>query len=399
MLPGEPNDLSVEYHNAATAKGVLPLEGIVVVAVEQAVAAPLCSRHLADLGANVTKIERPDGGDFARRYDSVVRGLSSYFVWLNAGKKSVVLDLKDRADRVVLDELLAKADVLLHNLGPGAAERLGLGWDVVHERWPKLISCSITGYGSDGPYRDSKAFDLLLQGEAALMSVTGTPTEPARVGISIADISAGMYALSAILAALVRRDRTGEASFVEISMLDCLAEWMSVPLLFQRYGLGAPPRTGTRHSTIVPYGPYRCGDGRLVNLAVQNEGQWQRLCIQVLGRADLVDHARFSTNELRVQHRAALEPLIEQILGAVPSGAVIARLRVADVPHGSVNEVSDLLGHAQLQARRRWVTVATPAGNVATLRPPFDSPATVPDRMRRVPALDEDGAAIRARRD
>jgi itaconate CoA-transferase len=349
-----------------------PLADVRVVALEQAVAAPLCTRHLCDLGADVVKIERPGSGDFARQYDSIVHGQSAHFVWLNRGKRSVALDLALEADRALLDALLGRADVFVHNLGPGAVDRLGLGWDVVHARWPRLISCGISGYGPDGPYRDRKAFDLLLQGESAVMAVTGTPEEPAKVGVSIADISAGLYAFSSILAALYERQRTGLGRRVEVSMLECLAEWMTPALYYQQYTGRAPARTGTRHNMIVPYGPYRAGDGAKVNLGIQNEGQWRRLCELVLERPDLASDPRFCSNELRVRNRAELEPLIERCLATASRAEIEDRLQRADVPFGSLNEVADLLAHPQLEARRRWVEADTPGGPARALVPPMN---------------------------
>lgn len=370
-----------------------PLSGRRVVALEQAVAAPLCTRHLADLGADVVKVERPDGGDFSRRYDSVVRGQSAHFVWLNRGKRSIALDLKAPADRRVMEALLARADVFVHNLGPGVVDRLGFGWEVLHRRWPRLISCAISGYGQDGPYRDRKAYDLLLQGESGVLAVTGTPEQPAKVGVSVADISAGLYALSAILAALLERERTGEGRFVDVSMLECLAEWMMPSAYYQLYQGRAPERAGMRHTMIVPYGPYRVKDG-WVNLAVQNEGQWERLCRLVLRRPDLVDHPRFRSNELRLRHRAELEPLIEELLAGDTRAEVLARLESADVPYGALNEVADLVAHPQLAARERWLEVESPAGPIRALAHPLNL-AGLPQRCGAVPALDEHGAEIR----
>jgi crotonobetainyl-CoA:carnitine CoA-transferase CaiB-like acyl-CoA transferase len=370
-----------------------PLAGIQVVALEQAVAAPLCTRHLADLGADVVKVERPDGGDFARHYDSVVQGQSAYFVWLNRGKRSAALNVKAPADRALLDALLARADVFVHNLGPGAVERLGLGWETLHARWPRLISCAISGYGPDGPYRDRKAFDLLLQGESGVISVTGTPEAPAKPGISIADICAGMYSFSAVLAALYERERTGQGTLIEISMLECLAEWMMPPVYHQLYGGTPPPRTGMRHNLIVPYGPYRAGDG-WVNLAVQNEGQWRRLCAVVLRRPELADHPRYCTNELRVQHRDSLEPLIEEILAADTRASALARLEEADVPYGALNDVADLIAHPQLAARDRWYDVPSPAGPIRAFRPPFNLRG-LPQPAGGVPAIGEHTEALR----
>ncbi len=372
----------------------LPLAGLRVVALEQAVSAPLCTRHLADLGADVVKVERPDGGDFARRYDSVARGQSAYFVWLNRGKRSVVLDLKDSAERSMLDALLARADVFVHNLGPGAVDRLGLGWGTLHERWPRLIWCAISGYGIDGPYRDRKAFDLLLQGESGIIAVTGTPDQPAKVGISIADISAGMYAFSAILAALYERERTGEGRLIDVSMLECLAEWMMAPAYHQLYGGKAPERAGMRHNMIVPYGPYRVGDGSWVNLAVQTEGQWERLCAIVLRRPDLAADPRFRTNELRVRNRDLLEPLIEAALAEDTRRSVQERLDAADVPHGALNDLADLLAHPQLAARGRWLEVDSPSGPIRALAHPLNL-AGLPRPAGAVPGLGEHTDEVR----
>jgi itaconate CoA-transferase len=367
-----------------------PLDGIRVVALEQAVAGPLCTRHLADLGAEVVKVERPEG-DFARRYDTVVRGQSAYFVWLNRGKRSITLDLSSAPDRATLDALLDRADVLVHNLGPGSLERLGLGWDALHARWPRLISVGISGYGPDGPYRDRKAYDLLLQAESGVMSVTGTPDQPVKVGISIGDIGAGVYALASTLAALRQRDSDGQGRRVEISILDCLAEWMMAPAYHQMYGGSAPPRAGMRHNMIVPYGPYRCSDAQ-VTLGIQNEGQWARFCEIVLERPELVADERFATNELRVRHRTEIEAIVEEIFGSHTKAEIERSLDAADVPFGSLNTVADLLAHPQLAARGRWVEVATPAGPVRALRPPFGIEDVV---MAAVPGLGEHSDAVR----
>jgi itaconate CoA-transferase len=378
---------------ARTETAALPLSGIRVVAIEHAVAAPLCSRHLADLGAEVIKIERP-GGDFARRYNSVVLGQSAHFIWLNRGKRSVVLDLKEAGDRTILDALLERADVLVHNLGPGAIERLGLGWEALHARWPRLISCSISGYGVDGPYRDRKAYDLLLQGESAVMAVTGTEQQSAQVGIPVADIGGGMYALAAILAALHERERTGEGRFIDISMLECLAEWMAMPVYHQIYEGRPPPRSGMRHATIVPYGPFRAADGAWVNVAVQNEGQWERLCGLVLRQPELATDARFRTNEERLRHRTELEPIVEAAFAGLGSGELIRLLEAADVPYGSVNSVGELVAHPQLRARERWLDTETPAGLVRALTHPFNIRG-MPRRPAAVPAIDEHGEEVR----
>lgn len=379
-----------------------PLGGVRVVALEHAVAAPLCSRHLADLGADVVKIERPGGGDFARSYDSVVRGDSSYHVWLNRGKKSVTLDVKTRAGKDALEKLLSSADVFVHNLGPGAVERMGLGWETLHGRWPRLIDCAVNGYGNEGPLRDRKSFDLLLQGEAALFAVTGTAGEPAKVGIPVGDISAAMYALTGILGALVLRLTTGEGSRVDVAMIDCLAEWMS-PNLYQRmYGGAEPVRAGTRHNTICPYGPYSTGDGAAVNLAVQNRRQWEAFCRHVIGRPDLVDAPEYATNELRVRHREALDTLIEESFARRTFAEVAAALDAADVPRGDVNDVAGLAAHRQLEARGRWVDVDSASGPLRTLAPPFTisgfrlDPGRLPEAGEHTAAVLEEVGAVDA---
>src|SRR5262245_105025 len=283
-----------------------PLEGITVLALEQAVAAPLATRHLADLGAEVVKVERPGEGDFARGYDSTVNGLSSWFVWLNRGKRSVTLDLKHQQGREVAERLVAWADVVVQNFAPGALDRLGLGVGQLRERYPALIACSVTGYGEDGPYRDRKAYDLLLQGEAGVLSITGTPEQPAKSGVSLVDIAAGMYALSSIMAALIRRRETGEGASIRVSLFDSAMEWVA-PLAYQARGGSVPRRAADRHASIVPYGPYRVAEGRRVMFAVQNEREWSRLCTEVLGHPEWIDDRRFCRNELRLANRAILE--------------------------------------------------------------------------------------------
>jgi crotonobetainyl-CoA:carnitine CoA-transferase CaiB-like acyl-CoA transferase len=372
-----------------------PLAGIRVVALEQAVAAPFCTRHLADLGAEVIKVERPGDGDFARRYDSVVGGQSSYFVWLNRGKRGLSLNVKHPDGMALIQQLLERADVFVHNQGPGVVERLGLGSAQLRSRYPRLIVCEISGYGSSGPYATRKAFDLLLQGESGLASTTGTPDEPAKVGISIADIASGMYAFSSILAALYRRQVTGQGALIETAMLDCLAEWMSAPAYYWMYGGKKLPRAGMRHNIIVPYGPYRVGDGRAVNLAVQNDGQWRRLCAGVLMRPDLADDERFRTPEARVRNRFELESTIESIFAAHDRATVERLLEEADVPYGSVNEVDGLVEHPQLAARGRWLDVDYESGNVRALDHPLNL-SEMPRRADGVPALGQDTEAILA---
>jgi itaconate CoA-transferase len=372
----------------------LPLAGVRVVAWEQAVAAPLATRHLADLGADVIKIERPGGGDFARAYDSAVNGLSAYFVWLNRGKRSVVLDVKSHDDRRVLDALLERADVFVHNQGPGAAERLGCSHAQLAERCPRLISCAISGYGPDGPHRDRKAYDLLLQGEAGVIALTGTEAEPAKVGISVADIASGMYAFSSILAALFSRASSGQGADIQISMLEALVEWVTPAAFVQKY-TGAPPaRAGARHNFIVPYGGYRAGDGGNVNLAVQNDGQWRRLCSVVLRRPELADDPRFCSNELRLRNRDEFEPLLESLLADATREEVEARLVDADVPFGTVNDLQGVLEHPQLAARGRWFEVPSPAGPVLALQHPFNIEG-IERPVQGVPALGEHTAEVR----
>jgi itaconate CoA-transferase len=365
-----------------------PLAGVRVVAWEHAVAAPLATRHLADLGADVVKVERPGGGDFARAYDSAVRGLSAYFVWLNRGKRSVVLDLKAAEGRRAFDRLLDRADVFVHNQGPGAAERLGCTYADLKARNPGLVACSISGYGPDGPHRDRKAYDLLLQGEAGVIDLTGTPEAPAKIGISVADIASGVYAFSSILGALYQRAKTGEGAEVQISMLEALVEWTMPAAYVAQYTGHAPERAGTRHNFVVPYGSYRVGDGGSVNLAVQNDGQWRRLCAVVLHQPELAGDPRFVTNELRLKNRDQLEPLIEQLLAHDTREAVEARLAEADVPFGTVNSVSDLLGHPQLAARERWFDVESPVGELRAFHHPMNIVGLERPAMR-VPELGE----------
>jgi crotonobetainyl-CoA:carnitine CoA-transferase CaiB-like acyl-CoA transferase len=373
----------------------LPLAGVRVVAWEHAVAAPLATRHLADLGADVVKIERPDGGDFARAYDSAVNGLSAYFVWLNRGKRSVVLNLKASRDRDALTALLNRADVFVHNQGPGVAERLGLAAADLRTANPRLIVCAISGYGPDGPQRDRKAYDLLLQGEAGVITLTGTEAEPAKIGISVADIASGMYAFSSVLAALYQRTTTQHGVEIQISMLEALTEWTMPAAYVQAYTGRPPARAGGRHNFIVPYGAYRVGDGSVVNLAVQNDGQWRRLCEVVLRRPELADDPRFISNELRLRHRADLEPLLEGLLAADTRATVEARLTAADVPFGALNELADVLAHPQLAARGRWGEIDSPVGPLRALHHPMNLTG-LPRPASRVPALGEHTAEVLA---
>jgi crotonobetainyl-CoA:carnitine CoA-transferase CaiB-like acyl-CoA transferase len=350
---------------------MFPLEGMTVIAVEQAVAAPFATRQLADLGARVIKIERPRVGDFARGYDTTVNGLSSHFVWLNRSKQSLTLDLKREEAAGVLRQLVARADVFIHNLAPGAMERLGFASAALRHAHPRLIVCALSGYGPSGPYRDKKAYDLLVQSETGVLSITGSESEPAKVGISVADISAGMYAFSSVLAALVRRERTGEGATLDVSLFDSLAEWMSYPVYYA-YGGAPPPRSGARHATIDPYGPYTAGDGKVVYLGLQNEREWARFCSDVLQRPDLAADPRFSSNPRRVQHRRELDAAIADAFRTLTAEQVVARLEQAQIANARMNTVRELIDHPQLAARNRWQEVPSPAGPIRMLKPPFN---------------------------
>jgi itaconate CoA-transferase len=361
------------------------LSGIRVVALEQAVAAPFCSRQLADMGADVVKVERPDGGDFARDYDRVLNGLSSHFVWLNRGKRSIALDLKTPRDRSIFARLLARADIFVHNLAPGAVERLGCGYDALAALHPRLIWCGISGYGPDGPYRDRKAYDLLVQAEAGALSLTGTPDVPAKIGVPIADISAGLYGYSSILAALWNRERTGAGERIDISMLECVVEWI-MPPLYAWLGAGqVPARPGVRHNMVVPYGVYPCADGA-VNFAIQNDREWRRFCGQVLDMPALAVDPRFAANADRLANRDELETLIEDSFSRHTETELSSLLDRAGIAHGAVNGVPEVAAHPQLAARDRWATVQTPAGPVPALVPPHNL-AHAPARLGSVPAL------------
>jgi itaconate CoA-transferase len=362
-----------------------PLSGIRVVALEQAVAAPFCSRQLVDMGADVVKIERPDGGDFARGYDGVLNGLSAYFAWLNRGKRSIALDVKAPHDREVFMRLVERADVFLHNLAPGAVERMGFGHEQLAAKIPRLIWCGISGYGPDGPYRDKKAYDLLVQAESGVVGLTGSPDAPAKVGVSIADIAAGLYGYSSILAALLNRERTGAGERIDISMLECLAEWMMPPLYWWHGAGEIPARCGVRHNMIVPYGAYRCADGA-VNFAIQNEREWRRLCEHVLELPALADDERFRSNAARLRNRVELEALIEESLSRHTRTEALLRLDEADIASGALNSVSEVANHPQLAARGRWVTVNSPAGEIPALLPPHNL-QHAPSALGAVPAL------------
>jgi itaconate CoA-transferase len=371
----------------------LPLTGITVVAIEQAVAAPFATRQLADLGARVIKIERPDGGDFARAYDATVNGLSSYFVWLNRSKESLTLDLKSAGGRAVLDRLIARADVFVQNLAPGASDRLGTAAADLRARHPRLITCDLSGYGSSGPYANRKAYDLLIQSEVGLVSITGTEDTPSKVGISIADIAAGMYAYSGILTALLARATTGRGASIEISLFDALVEWMGFATYYTAYGGSAPSRTGANHASIAPYGPFRAGDGREIFLAIQNAREWTRFCADVLRRPELADDERFRTNTLRVRNRGALHEAIAAAFGTLTSSDVVERLESAQIAWARMNSVAALLQHPQLAARDGWREIGSPAGNLRALIPPVRMHDAEPV-MGPVPALGQHSDAI-----
>ncbi|MER7682424.1 CaiB/BaiF CoA-transferase family protein [Streptomyces sp. NPDC096934] len=366
----------------------LPLAGITVVSVEQAVAAPFATRQLADLGARVIKVERPGGGDFARRYDTTVHGESSYFVWLNRSKESLTLDLKSARGRDILEQLLAGADVFVQNLAPGAAARLRLDAASLRERHRSLIPCAVTGYGSGGPWADRKAYDLLVQCQTGLVSLTGNEHGAARAGVSVADIAAGMYAYSGVLTALFTRATQGVARAVEVSLFEALAEWMGQPALYTRHGGAQPPRIGTRHATIAPYGTYPAADGRDVLLSIQNEREWVALCERFLERPDLVDDPRFATGPDRVAHRDALDAIVADRFGTLGSHEAGALLDAAGIANAGVNTVEEFLAHPVLRERGRWRDVQVPGGVVPALLPPVDL-AGVDPRMDAVPALGE----------
>jgi itaconate CoA-transferase len=361
------------------------LDGITVVTLEHAVSAPLATRHLADLGARVIKIERPGVGDFARQYDSRARGMASYFVWANRGKESLTLDVKHPDAAAILQKLAARADVIVQNLAPGASARLGYSAEVLQARHPRLIVCDISGYGLDGPYRDKKAYDMLIQAEAGLLSVTGTEAEPSRTGIPIADIAAGMYAYSNILAALLQLGRTGKGRHIDVAMLEALGEWMQYPLYYTMDGAPRPARTGASHATIAPYGPFRAGDGERVFLGIQNEREWESFCRVVLQRPELASDPLFESNAQRAENRAALAALIEQAFASLTVAQAMERLKQAQIAHTRMNEMDQVWSHRQFSARGRWREIATPAGPMPALLPPGQTDA----RMDAVPSLGE----------
>jgi itaconate CoA-transferase len=371
----------------------LPLTGVTVVSVEHAVAAPYATRQLADLGARVIKVERPGTGDFARSYDATVNGLASYFVWLNRGKQSLSLDLKSAAGLSILTSLIDRADVFVQNLAPGAAARMGLSAAALRARDERLIVCDISGYAPSGPLGDRRAYDLLIQCETGLVSVTGSPDAPAKAGISVADIAGGMYAFSSVLAALYARERTGTGAALEVSLFESLTEWMAQPMYYAMYTGVPPARTGTSHATIAPYGAFRTGAGGTVQLAVQNDREWRRLCEQVLERPELADDPRFATNPARVAARAELHSEIEVALSAYPSDEVIARLDAAHIANARLNTVGDLLAHPQLE--HRWTEVGSSVGPVRTLPPPVSTGGAAP-ALGPIPSVGEHTDAILA---
>lgn len=370
-----------------------PLDGITVVSLEHAIAAPFCTRQLADLGARVIKIERPDVGDFARGYDQRVNGMSSHFTWTNRSKESLCLDVKQKPALDVLMKLLEKADVLVQNLAPGAAERLGLTSEVLNKLNPRLIVCDISGYGNDGPYRDKKAYDLLIQSEAGFLSVTGTPEAPSKAGCSIADIAAGMYAYTNILSALLLREKTGKGSRIDVSMLESLGEWMGYPLYYAYENAAPPPRTGASHATIYPYGPFPVGDGGTVMLGLQNEREWQVFCEKVLKNSALASDERFASNFKRNENRETLKNIIHETFAALTTSQVVDRLEDAQIANARMNDMKDLWDHPQLGARQRWKYVESPVGEVPALLPPGANDQ-FSYRMDAIPKIGEHSEAI-----
>ncbi|MGE5834173.1 MAG: CaiB/BaiF CoA transferase family protein [Acidobacteriota bacterium] len=373
----------------------LPLSGITVVSIEQAVAAPFATRQLADLGARVIKIERPDGGDFARSFDTTVRGLSSYFVWLNRSKESLTLDLKRPDGRAVLDRLCERADVFVQNLAPGAATRLGTAAEDLRARYQRLIVCNVSGYGTSGPYAGKKAYDLLVQSEVGLLSITGPAETPSRVGISVADIAAGMYAYSGVLTALLARMTSGRGATVEVSLFDALGEWMSAAAYYTSYGGSPPPRSGPDHASIAPYGPFAGRDGQPVYLGLQNAREWTRFCADVLRQPALADDERFRTNTLRVQHRRALSAEIDVVFKSLTATEIMERLDTAQIAYARMNSVHEFVAHPQLAARNRWRQIDSPAGAIQALLPPVVQDDVEPV-MGPVPSLGQHSGAILA---
>jgi itaconate CoA-transferase len=365
-----------------------PLDGITIIALEHVIAAPFATRQLADLGARVIKIERPGGGDFARNYDERAQGMSSHFTWVNRSKESLTLDLKQDAALSILKKLLETADVFVQNLAPGAAARMGLSPEALQAINPKLIYCNLSGYGEDGPYRDKKAYDLLIQSEAGLLSITGTPEAPSKVGISIADIAAGMYTYTNILAALLQRQKSSKGSVIDISMLEALGEWMGYPMYYSMDGASPPPRTGAAHATIFPYGPYQAGDGKTVMLGLQNEREWALFCEKVLNQPELANDPRFDKNFKRNENRIELGQIILKIFSAMTSEQVIAKLDEAQIANASLNDMHQFWAHPQLKARGRWASVDSPKGQISALLPPGVN-NSYQYRMDKIPSVGE----------
>jgi len=364
-----------------------PLDGITVVSLEQAVAAPFATRHLADLGARVIKIERPQVGDFARDYDQTVKGLSSHFVWLNRSKESLTLDVKHAKAKDILGRLIERSDVFIQNLAPGASRRLGLSADELLPKFPRLIVCDISGYGEAGPYASKKAYDLLVQSEAGVLSVTGTPDTPSKVGISIADIATGVYAYSGILTALLQREKTGKGGRVEVTMLEALGEWMSYPLYYTHFSGAAPPRTGPDHATIVPYGRYHSGDGKSVMLGIQNEREWATFCDKVLGQPALASDPRYDSNIKRNERRAEVVALIEKVFEELTAEQLVAKLDEGGIANARINTPEEVWAHEQFKVRDRWREMGSPQGKLPTLLPP----ATHDEFEARIGAVPEIG--------
>ncbi|MER5487734.1 CaiB/BaiF CoA-transferase family protein [Streptomyces sp. NPDC002812] len=386
--------MTPDRHSDTHATDPLPLDGITVVSVEQAVSAPFATRQLADLGARVIKVERPDGGDFARGYDTAAHGLASHFVWANRGKESLALDLKDPRGREVLHRLLDGADVFVQNLAQGAAARLGLDSAALCARYPRLVAVDVSGYGPEGPYAHKRAYDMLVQCEAGLVSVTGTPEQPVKAGIPAADIAAAMYAFSGVLAALLRRGITGRGGRVEVSMLDALAEWMGHPLHHTMHGGEQPVRTGLAHAVIAPYDAYATADGDRVLLSVQNDREWRRLAEQLLERPELADDPGFATNSARTANREKTDAVVAEALGRLGADAAIERLEAAGIACARLNSVAQLAAHPQLEARDRWREVGSPAGPLRALLPPIGLPGGAAPHMGAVPALGEHTEAL-----
>jgi itaconate CoA-transferase len=370
-----------------------PLQGVTVVALEHVIAGPFCTRQLADLGARVIKIERPEVGDPTRSYDDRANGMTSHFVWTNRSKESITLDLKRQEAKEIVLKLLENADVLVQNLAPGAAARMGFSYDLLKEKFPRLIVCDISGYGADGPYRDKKAYDLLIQSESGLLSVTGTADTPVKAGCSIVDISAGMYAYANILAALIQRGKTGHGCNIDVSMLESMCEWMSFPLYYAYEGASPPPRTGAAHATIYPYGPFEVGDGKVVMLGLQNEREWAVFCDKILERPELKSEARFSSSTRRSDARTELHSIIVDAFSSLTYDEVVARLDDAKIGNAAMNNMEQVWNHAQLKARNRWVDVDAPLGKIKAMLPP-GMPASFEPRMDPIPALGEHTDAI-----